>query len=463
MNINLRRYPLYREAWMAFLSRGLRNRISEALSLVEAWARAGRKVTVLARAGVDGACSAALLAKLLMHYGCPFEARALSVSQLSLARSLTGPGAVLDLPLPLKIEVEGGWLHVAHLPSLGVPSGLVEVDPGLEGVDGRTEACATALTYLMLMEAGLLDEACSMLLCVGVQGEGQVKAPPKAVEGLNEGCLSSLMSEGVVKVGRSLSVFSSRVPISSAIAAILDPPLRRALGDEEGAKQVLEEAGLGAITDRPLSTLSAEDRARLAQALLREALSSGLEAWMAERLMAYSLRFKAEAGLFDCLELSRVVDGCAKLSKLALSVRPFLRSSLSLDWEGLEASFTYFIQAARHVRSLMERPVDWKDGLSFELAAEQEHAVLDAALALSLLHHPRLVEVRCRLGEVVKVVIATGAASKRVDELLSKLAPLVESRGVVELGPRWIEVVLPGGTLSELERSLEGLGVEGEG
>ncbi|RLF11960.1 MAG: hypothetical protein DRJ69_01335, partial [Thermoprotei archaeon] len=423
----------------------------------------GKKVTVLARAGVDGACSAALLAKLLMHYGCPFEARTMSVSQLSLVNSLTGPGAVLDLPLPLKIKAEGGWLHVAHLPSLGVPSGLVEVNPGLEGVDGRIEACATALTYLMLVEAGLLDEACSMLLCVGVQGEGQVKPPPRAIEGLNESCLSSLMDKGVVEVSRSLSVFSSRVPISSAIAAVLDPPLRRALGNEEGAKQVLKEAGLEAIVDKPLSALSSEDRARLTQALLREALSSGLKAWMAERLMASSLRFKAEAGLFDCLELSRVVDGCAKLNKLALSVRAFLRPSTSLDWEGLEASFAYFIQAARHVRSLMERPTSRGDGLSFELAAEQEHAVLDAALALSLLHYPRLVEVRCRLGEVVKVVIATGAALERVDELLSKLAPFVERQGTVELGPRWIEAVLPGGMLNELERSLGGSGVEGEG
>jgi len=451
---------------MSSLPRGLANRVGEALRLIEGWARARKKTLVLAKSNADGSCSAALIAKLLLRYGCPFEARALSLDELVAPKTWRADNVILlDLPLPSGLESEGTWLHVAHLPSLPQPSNVVELNPALAGLDGMLEACTTSLTFLLLREAGEVDEACLLLLCMGIQGEGQVKPPPVVVKGLNHACLSPFMEEGAVEAGRSLSLLSSKIPLASSIAATLDPPLKRIMGREEEARRLLDGAGLGEAASKPLSELGGELRGRLIQALFKEALSSGLDVQTAERLMTAALKVRVGGTLEDAAELSRIVDACVKAGKLALSIQPFLKAPPStFSWEGLEAALLYSISVASRVSSLSRQLEGLKGAAKLEVEPELKRSTLDAALALASLYPPRSVEVLCRVGELVKV---SAAAAKREaswgEGLLKGLGSVIEAYGgVAEAGRGWGELAAPSKALNELEKLWGATEVEGK-
>lgn len=451
---------------MSSLPRGLASRVGEALRLIEEWARARKKTLVLAKSSVDGSCSAALIAKLLLRYGCPFEARALSLDELVAPKTWrAGNVILLDLPTPPGLEAEGTWLHLAHLPSLPKPSNVVELNPGLAGLDGILEACTTSLTFLLLKEAGEVDEAGLMLLCMAIQGEGQVKPPPAVVKGLNQACLSPFMEGGAVEVGRSLSLLSSKIPLASSIAATLDPPLKRIMGREEEAKRLLDGVGLGEAASKPLSELSGELRSRLVQALFKEALSSGLDVQAAERLMTTALKVRVGGVLEDAAEMSRIVDACVKAGRLALSIQPFLKAPpLTLSWEGLEAALLHSISVASRVSSLSRHLEGLKGAAKLEVEPELKRSTLDVALALASLYPSRAVEVLCRVGELVKV---SAAADRREaswgEDLLKRLGSVIEAYGgVAEASSRWVELAAPSKALSEVEKLWEAIGVEGK-
>lgn len=437
-------------------TRQLKNRISEALALIENWCRIGKKVLILAKRGVDGACSAGIMAKLLTHYRCPFEAKAMGSEEL-LNWLQDRPMIILDLPLPSNIKIKGGWLHISHLLPLKEEDGIVSIYPGLAGSDGFSEACTTSLLYLMMREAGIVeDEGSLTLLCTGVQGEGQVGPPPNPLKGLNDGLLSPLIGRGLVKVGKSLSLFSSKAPLSLAIATTIDPPLKRVLGSEDDVREMLKRAGLANLADKPLSMLDEEARGKLIQCLLVEALSSGLEVSEAEGFVKVSLKIEVEGRLEDVAEVARSVDVCAKLGKLALSIQSFLRKRPTVfDEERLKTSLACAFGLSKEVRRLIAQLDAQPTACLFKLDSELGGFALDVVRCLTAIHSSARLGTYTCAGNHLKASIAWGKEVSEGEEITNKLISIVEAhRGLYEAGPRWIEVVVPVEVLSQVEEVL---------
>ncbi|MCX8204307.1 MAG: hypothetical protein N3H31_01440 [Candidatus Nezhaarchaeota archaeon] len=442
---------------MTSIPRQLRNRISEALALIEKWPRVSGKVTILAKRSVDGACSAGIMAKLLTYYNCPFEARALGLEELAgtLQRSST---VILDLPLPLSTRAEGGWLQVGHLPPFRGEDEVLSIHSELSGLNGFTEACTSSLIYLLAHEAGVVeDEGSIMLLCAGIQGEEQVGSLSSPLQGLNRELVMPLVEKGLVRVGRSLSLFSSEVPLSLGLTVTLDPPLKRILGSEDDAKRLLEKAGLINLSDKPLSTLSEEIRSKLIQCLLTEALASGLEILEAEKLLRISLRVRAEERVEDMAEASRTIDACAKLGRLALSIQSFLkRRPSALDKERLEASFTYIAHLARKTRDLVMHLDTQPTTCLFELSPELRGFTLDVARCLATLYPLMMLGIYTRANNLLKVSIAWGRKATEGKEITSRLMSLAEAhQGLLEVGHRWLEIVVSAEVMDQVKALLK--------
>ncbi|MEM4700316.1 MAG: hypothetical protein QXT74_05140 [Candidatus Nezhaarchaeales archaeon] len=434
--------------------RQLKERIDEALALIEKWSGADRKVMVLAKRSADGACSAGIMAKLLMYYRCPFEAKVVGLEELTgfLKRR---PTVILDFPLPSGTKVEGDWICVSHLPPFKDESDVISIHPELAGLNGLSEACTSSLLYLLAYEAGVTeDEGSVMLLCAGVQGDEQVGSPPSPLKGINDMLISPLIERGLVKISRSLSLFSSKAPLRSVIAVNLDPPLKRVLGSEDDVKKVLRRAGLVDLADKPLSTLSEEFRSRLIQCLLMEALTSGLGAAEAERLVRASLKVRIEEAMEDVAEASRTVDVCAKLGRLALSIQSFLRGRPSLfDQERLEISLSYMTRLARRVRDLITQLEAQPTTCLFELEPEFRGFTLDVARCMAVLHPLVRVCIYSRVNNFLKISIAWREAIE--EDVLNRLTSIAEEhKGLFEIGPKWIDIAMPVETLEQIKATL---------
>lgn len=439
---------------MTSLSRLFKERINEALVLIEKWQRAGKKVMVLAKRGADGACSAGIIAKLLTYYRCPFEAKVIGLEELAgLLRN--EPTVVLDLPPPLSIKIEGERLYVGHLPPFIDEGGMISIHPGLVGLDGCSETCTSSLLYLLTCEAGMAEDRGNiMLLCTGIQGDEQVGPLPSPLKGLNNELISPLMDKDLVKVSRSLCLFSSRVPLSLAIAVNMDPPLKRVLGSEDDVRRVLRRVGLIDLADKPFSALSEEAKGKLIQCLFMEALTSGLEAAEAERLVRVSLKVKVEEGMEDVAEASRSVDACAKLGQLALSIQSFLRGRPSFfDQERLEVSLPHMVRLAQRVRDLIMQLEAQPTAYIFELEPEFRGFTLDVAWCLATFHPSMRVCVYSRANNLLKISVASRKAIE--EDILNKLASLAETcRGLVEVSPKWVEMAVPAEALGQVENVL---------
>lgn len=459
MNISLERSLSYREA-LTSLSSKARNRIEEALRLIEQWSKTGEKVLVLAKRSADGACSAMLLSKLLSRYGCLFEARAVGLEDLLgyyRDKEQNTPSIILDLPVPPGVEADS-CLHVSHLPSFPRVEGAISINTELMGIDGTSEACTSSLVHLLLQEAGVIDEACLLALCVGIQGEGQVRDPPSPLKGLNENLLSPSTSKGVVVIERSLQLFSKRLPLITSLAATLIPPLKRIMGSEEDSRRLLEEAGFRNVAEKPLMSINEEDRERLIRVLLREVLSSGLDTLAAEALLRPTLKIGFGETFEEVGEATRLIDVCVKAGKLALAVQPLLHKPPSLfDQEGLELATSYSIQVAKTARLLINQ-LTGRGAHLFEIEPRLRGFTLDVAKSLALISRSTIMLILSKPGPFLKVSAFIEALESAREKALNELALIAEDQGgLAERGSKWVELAAPLNALVRVEKLVEDL------
>ena len=432
------------------MSASLEERLSEAVGLIEGFRGRGPPVKVLFSGGVDGAAAAAIVARALMALKVPFTLR--RVGLVAEEGPVRGP-AILVEPRGLErasFNAPGDVLVICHhLEGVELDEPPLRLSPG--GLDGSIEACCSSMALLVSRRLEAEDEVSGLLACLGVEGDEQVvdgEAPP--LRGVNLEALKPLADRGSLRFRRRVRLFApSRLTAAESIAYTYRPPIPGLTGREDRAQAMASRLGLAG----PISSLSPAQLASLVQALVREALASGVEAYEAESIYGQVLEY----GGLDVHEESLIAD----LSVLTGGHVPPITSHLKgrmgpYDGEVLSRA----LEAARSIcRALASplRPRSLGAVKVFELPSLHPDLAPHVARALAPLHPDGVVAVLRPMGGSVRAVFRPGRRVRWGEEDSVELMRRVrELDGLCWGVRREVEAVLPSGRVAELLRWLGG-------
>ena len=438
----------------------LKDKLGEVLGLLESQTSSVKPVNIYVGGGVDGAAASIMVARLLLKLGCPFRLRWFKQSgdMLQQLRS-EGLSILVDVggaeALIRKLGGGGRWIVFSHHLPVVEESGVLTVNPELYGFDGSTEACCSSTCYLLLCEAKAEDEVSKLLLCLGVMGEEQVLEPDGDVKGIDGACISPLLKEGRVKVAKKLKVFAaSKLPLFKSLAYTLNPPIMSLMGSEEAALRFLKSLELGEeASSIVLPSLGSEGKGRLVQALVKEAIVSGVDAYEAGRFLGPVLEANFDFFSNDLYEEACIMDACVKAGRLGLAVSGFMKRFVEFPLkEALEEAVSYVKSLTLELSRLSPIIKGSAEKLKvYELQPLAQYSLIELAKALRCFNPEGVTVTLTKLDDFAKVAVVAGRKLVWDKEVSAKLVGKVldmEGMGWGSVGE--VEALLPSSKLPEL-------------
>jgi single-stranded-DNA-specific exonuclease len=283
--------------------------------------RGGRDpVRIISHYDADGLCAAGILSRAFLRMNRPFHttiAHQIDGALVDLLSKQSYPWVIFsDMgsgALDLVEKLESSVIILDHHQPLRESRKAVQLNCHLWGIDGTFECCASTLA---LMAAVALDEAnwdLSGVACAGAIGDRQHQP---AWKGLNAEIMAFSEKAGHLRTRKGLVLEGT--DLGSALSQNNEPFFRGVSGNPEGARALIEAAGLSAAAT--LKELDEAEVSALSSLLVLSLLRGGASEEFARAVMVD--RHWVTGYDTDANELSAVVNACGRLGQedLGLSV-----------------------------------------------------------------------------------------------------------------------------------------------
>jgi single-stranded DNA-specific DHH superfamily exonuclease len=308
----------------------------------------------------DGIGAASALVRALRRLGYGFQATALAGVERgrmeALLKATPGPVLVTDTgtswpelyarhPHPVIVLDHHTYPDAPTPPSL--PRHVAWVDPLDWGVDGMTELCAATLSWLFTV---LIDPKNWDNAAWGLSGAIHDRQHLGGFRGVNRRLIEEAGRRNLLAVQTALAL---RGPtLVEALVQSVDPYFVGLSGQPDAAAAFVRRFDLP--PDRALADLSADDRRRLASALLARLVQQGARPEYCERVTEERWTFPEES--LDAAELSNLQNAAGRAGSPGVGVALALGDPTAL----------------RQCVALEQR---WRSGLLTGLRRLEEHGV----------------------------------------------------------------------------------------
>lgn len=267
------------------------------------------EVRVISHYDADGISSAGVVCGTLLRAGKRFHAtmtKSLTEKVISEVDPDTELLVVSDMgssqldaleKLPCKVIVMD---H--HLP-LRDSEKVVHVNPHLANIDGMTSASASAVCELFAIS---VDERNWDLLPVAFGGIAGDRQTIRGLSGLNKWLFEEGAKKGIIEA-RPGSLLPDG-PLLEGLVNSTDPYVIGISGSEEGAKALLEEAGVPAAAD--LASLKEEQRMKLSSLLALKLAAQGTPMSTLEEVVRE--RYYFPSWKMDAENLASLMNACGR-------------------------------------------------------------------------------------------------------------------------------------------------------
>jgi RecJ-like exonuclease len=296
--------------------------------------------------------------------------------------------------LELVEKLDGGLVIIDHHQPLRETRRAAQLNCHLWGIDGTFEACASTLA---LMAAVSLDEAnwdLAGVACAGAIGDRQHQP---AWKGLNAEIMAFSEKAGHLRTRKGLAVEGQ--DLQSALAQNNEPYFRGVSGNPDGARSLVEAAGLS-----PAATLKELDESEvsaLSSLLVLNLLRGGVSEEFSRAVMVD--RHWVSGFDTDANELSAVVNACGRLGQEDLGLAVCLGGRQALA-EARAVREQYRGRITKGMLELEGKGITRKNNIQYFYSDNAQMAGAFAALVMNYLFPGKLPTISlAREGQSMKI------------------------------------------------------------
>ncbi len=293
-------------------------------------ARAGKRILVVTHIDADGLCSGSVVFASLMRKGANVALRAIPDLDPKAIAGLAAEGydfhVFTDLASTLVPDLESAFkeqfLVIDHhqIPEADAGNPRV-VNAWSYGYDGGTEACSSAMAYILAISIDPANDDLSNLAIVGALADRQDSGPGRSLTGLNRSAVEDAQARGLLSVSKDL-MFTGREtrPVHEAIALTSTPFLKGLTGSRDAVLAILHQSGL-ALKDggtwRTISSLTPDEKMKLTEVIAgnlgtAEGATEALASLVGE---AYTFEFEDSfTPLRDAREFGTLLNACGRMN-----------------------------------------------------------------------------------------------------------------------------------------------------
>ncbi len=293
-------------------------------------ARAGKKILVVTHIDADGLCSGSIVFASLMRKGANVAVRALPDLHPKAISDLASEKhdfyLFTDLASTLIPQLEsafgGRYLVLDHhqIPEADAGNPSV-VNAWNYGYDGGTEACSSAMAYLLAVSMDPVNDDLSPLAVVGALADRQDAGPGRSLTGLNRSAVEDAQNRGLLSVSKDL-MFTGREtrPVHEAVALTSTPFLKGLTGSKDAVLALLHRSGLSLKdggTWRTISSLTPDEKKKLTEVIAgslgdAEGATETLASLVGD---AYAFEFEDPfTPLRDAREFGTLLNACGRMN-----------------------------------------------------------------------------------------------------------------------------------------------------
>jgi len=346
---------------------------SEAADLIREHVEKGDTVHVHSHVDADGLSAAGIMGKALLRAGARFRLRLERWMDEKVADRIAEENAALTI----FTDMGSGYLDLLgerlanrdvvildhHQPVAEIPSGFVQVNPHVHGIDGTRDISGAGVAYLAAkaMDKKNLDLAC--LAVVGALGDLQDKNKERKLGSVNKTIVEDAVKSGCLTVETDLLFFGRETrPIHQALARTTNPFIPEISGEEDNSLAFLINLGIKPKRNekwRALRDLSAEEKKTLLSAIADHLVSKGLAGDVVSDLVGdvYTLTQEEPwTPLRSAREFSVLLNATGRMDKAGLGAAICMGDRKKCLEEATAVIMEYRRTITKYLRWVTEKP-----------------------------------------------------------------------------------------------------------
>ena len=346
---------------------------SEAADLIREHVEKGDIVHVHSHVDADGLSAAGIMGKALLRAGARFRLRLERWMDEKVADRIAEENAALTI----FTDMGSGYLDLLgerlanrdvvildhHQPVAEIPSGFVQVNPHVHGIDGTRDISGAGVAYLAAkaMDKKNLDLAC--LAVVGALGDLQDKNKERKLGSVNKTIVEDAVKSGCLTVETDLLFFGRETrPIHQALARTTNPFIPEISGEEDNSLAFLINLGIKPKRNekwRALRDLSAEEKKTLLSAIADHLVSKGLAGDVVSDLVGdvYTLTQEEPwTPLRSAREFSVLLNATGRMDKAGLGAAICMGDRKKCLEEATAVIMEYRRTITKYLRWVTEKP-----------------------------------------------------------------------------------------------------------
>ncbi|MBA7486969.1 hypothetical protein ES707_22531 [subsurface metagenome] len=250
-----------------------------------------------------------------------------------------------------------------HKPITEIPSGFVQVNPHIHGIDGTRGISGAGVAYFVAkaLDKKNIDLAC--LAVVGALGDMQDKNKERKLGGANKTILEDAVKSGCLEVETDLLFFGRETrPIHQALARTTNPFIPEISGEEDKSLAFLVNLGIKPKRNdkwRALRDLSGDEKKTLLSAIADHLVSKGLAGDIAFDLVGdvYTLTHEEPwTPLRGAREFSVLLNATGRLDKAGLGAAICMGDRKKCLEEATAVIQEYRKTITKYLRWVTEKP-----------------------------------------------------------------------------------------------------------
>ena len=331
----------------------LANDASEAADLILAHAKKGDIIHVHSHVDADGLSAAGIMGKALLRAGASFRLRLERWMDEKVADRIAAENA----PLAIFTDMGSGYLDLLgerlanrdivildhHKPIEEVPSGFVQVNPHVHGIDGTRDISGAGVAYFA---AKAMD-----------------KNKERKLGSVNQTIVEDAVKSGFLEVETDLLFFGRETrPIHQALARTTNPFIPEISGEEDKSYAFLVNLGIDLKRNdkwRALRDLSPEEKKKLLSAIADHLVSKGLAGDIAFDLVGevYTLTHEEPwTPLRSAREFSVLLNATGRMDKAGLGAAICMGDREKCLEEAIAVIQDYRSTITKYLRWVTEEP-----------------------------------------------------------------------------------------------------------
>ncbi|MCJ7721582.1 DHH family phosphoesterase [Candidatus Bathyarchaeota archaeon] len=345
----------------------------EAANLILDHVEKGDLIHVSSHVDADGLSAGGIMGKALLRAGAKFRLRLERWMDEKVADRIANENAALTI----FTDMGSGYLDLLgerlanrdviildhHQPITEIPSGFVQVNPHIHGIDGTRDISGAGVAYFAAkaMDKKNIDLAC--LAVVGALGDLQDKNKERKLRGANTVILDDAVKSGCLEVETDLLFFGRETrPIHQALARTTNPFIPEISGEEDQSLAFLVNLGIKPKRNdkwRALRDLSGDEKKTLLSAIADHLVSKGLAGDIAFDLVGnvYTLTHEEPwTPLRDAREFSVLLNATGRMDKAGLGAAICMGDRKKCLEEATEVIQAYRGTITKYLRWVTENP-----------------------------------------------------------------------------------------------------------